>query len=146
MKINSRAKGAAGEREFCRVLTEHLGDALVEPLKRNLEQTRNGGHDILGLEEFALEIKRYKRVKDGDIKKFWEQACEQAGRAGGYPALAYREDLQSWRVRIPMEVLWPTGVTHLGLDFTVEVGVEAFAMIVRERHNATLLHKQPTPA
>ena len=48
-KINSRAKGAAGEREFCKELAEHLGDALVEPLKRNLEQTRNGGHDILGL-------------------------------------------------------------------------------------------------
>ena len=146
MSINSRAKGAAGEREFCRVLGDLLGDALVEPLKRNLEQTRNGGHDILGLEGFALEIKRYKRVKDGDIKKFWEQACEQAERAGGYPALAYREDLQSWRVRIPMEVLWKDMTSTWELDYTAELSVEAFAMVVRELHNATLLHKQLTPA
>lgn len=146
MSINSRAKGAAGEREFCRVLGDLLGDALVEPLKRNLEQTRNGGHDILGLEGFALEIKRYKRVKDGDIKKFWEQACEQAERAGGYPALAYREDLQSWRVRIPMEVLKEGMSSTWELDYTAELSVEAFAMVVRELHNATLLHKQLTPA
>lgn len=146
MSINSRAKGAAGEREFCRVLGDLLGDALVEPLKRNLEQTRNGGHDILGLEGFALEIKRYKRVKDGDIKKFWEQACEQAERAGGYPALAYREDLQSWRVRIPMEVLREDMTSTWELDYTAELSVEAFAMVVRELHNATLLHKQLTPA
>ena len=145
MSINSRAKGAAGEREFCRVLGDLLGDALVEPLKRNLEQTRNGGHDILGLEGFALEIKRYKRVKDGDIKKFWEQACEQAERAGGYPALAYREDLQSWRVRIPMEVLKEDMTSTWELDYTAELSVEAFAMVVRELHNATLLHKQLTP-
>lgn len=146
MSINSRAKGAAGEREFCKVLTEYLGDVLTEPLKRNLEQTRNGGHDILGIEGFALEIKRYKRVKDGDIKQFWEQAVEQARRAGGLPALAYREDLQSWRVRFPMCVLNPDMTSTWDLDFTVEVGVEAFASVLREAHNATLLHKQATPA
>lgn len=137
-KINSRAKGAAGEREFCKELTLFLGDALVEPLKRNLEQTRNGGHDILGLEGFALEIKRYKRIKDGDIKKFWDQACEQATRIGATPTLAFREDMQSWRIRIPIGVLDKSYDTW-HLDYTVEVGLEAFAAIIREQHSATLL-------
>lgn len=144
--INSRAKGASGEREFCRVLTDLLGDALTEPLKRNLEQTRNGGHDILGIQAFALEIKRYKRIKDGDIKKFWEQACEQAERAGGYPALAFREDLQSWRVRVPMDVLYKDMSENFDLAYTVELSVEGFAFVLRELHNATLLHEQATPA
>lgn len=145
-KINSRAKGAAGEREFCKELAEHLGDALVEPLKRNLEQTRNGGHDILGLDGWALEIKRYKRVKEGDLVEFWNQAVVQAARVKAKPVLAYREDFRSWRVRIAMAEL--TGIWHpesLSLDWTIEVGLEAFAYIVREQHNATQLHESETP-
>jgi hypothetical protein len=103
-KINSRAKGAQGEREFCKALGEYLGDALVEPLKRNLEQTRNGGHDILGLEGWALEIKRYKVVKESDIKAFWEQAVEQAKRVGATPVLAYREGLPIMACQDPMGI------------------------------------------
>lgn len=137
-KINSRAKGAAGEREFCKALSEHLGDALVEPLKRNLEQTRNGGHDILGLDGWALEIKRYKKVKESDIESFWKQAVEQAKRVGAEPVLAYREDFRSWRVRIPwgfmMDGDWDDDV-----DFTIELSLKAFATMVREQHSATQL-------
>ena len=142
-KINSRAKGASAEREFCNLLSEYLGESLVEPLKRNLEQTRNGGHDILGLEGMAIEIKRYKRVKESDIKKFWAQAVEQANRAGGQPVLAYREDMCSWRVRIPwgflMDESWNEDV-----DYTLEVSLPAFATLIRE-HQCTSLHKNASP-
>ena len=145
-KINSRAKGAAGEREFCKALSEHLGDALVEPLKRNLEQTRNGGHDILGLEGWALEIKRYKVVKESDVTKFWEQAVEQAKRVGAAPVLAYREDFRSWRVRIPWGFAMQDMDWDEGVDFTLELSLKAFAMLVREQHSATQLLKPESPA
>lgn len=145
-KINSRAKGAAGEREFCKELGEHLGDALVEPLKRNLEQTRNGGHDILGLEGFALEIKRYKRVKESDVKEFWAQAVDQAKRVGAQPVLAYREDFQSWRVRIPWGFMMDDQDWDEDVDFTLELSLKAFASIIREQHIATQLHKSESPA
>lgn len=133
-KINSRAKGAAAEREFCKELALHLGDTLVEPLKRNLEQTRGGGHDITGLDGWAIEIKRYRVVKEGDLARFWEQAVEQANRVLARPVLAYREDFRSWRVRIPMPTL--TGDAwheKLGLDWTIEMSMSAFSHIVRER-------------
>lgn len=145
-KINSRAKGAAGEREFCKELGEHLGDALVEPLKRNLEQTRNGGHDILGLEGFALEIKRYKRVKESDVKEFWAQAVEQAKRVGAQPVLAYREDFQSWRVRIPWGFMMDDQDWDEDVDFTLELSLKAFASIIREQHIATQLQTGELPA
>jgi Holliday junction resolvase len=142
-KINSRAKGASAEREFCNLLSEHLGDSLVAPLKRNLEQTRNGGHDILGLDGMAIEIKRYKRVKESDIKKFWAQAVEQANRVGCQPVLAYREDLCSWRVRLPwgflMDQSWNEDV-----DYTIEVSLPGFASIIRE-HLCTSLRKDEPP-
>ena len=130
--INSRAKGAAAEREFIRKLGDYLGDEAAAKLKRNLEQTRQGGHDIEGLEEWALEIKRYRQVKDGDILKFWGQAERQAQAVGRIPALAYREDMQSWRIRVPMSVLRPD-FAWTGVEWTAELGMEAFATLVRER-------------
>lgn len=140
-KINSRAKGSAGEREFCKELADHLGDVLTEPLKRNLEQTRKGGHDIVGLEGYAIEIKRYRVIKEGDIVRFWEQAVDQAKRVDATPVLAYREDFCSWRVRIPwgfmMDEKWDEDV-----DFTLELSMKAFASLVREQHNATQLREQ----
>lgn len=144
-KINSRAKGAAGEREFIKVLAEWLGEEMVAPLKRNLEQTRAGGHDIVGLDGWAIEVKRYKELKESDIRKFWEQAVDQANRINAKPVLAYREDMRSWRVRIAVhDVL--TWDKHDGVEWTIEVGAEAFCAIVREQHNATLLHKAESPA
>lgn len=143
-KINSRAKGASAEREFCNLLSEYLGEALVAPLKRNLEQTRNGGHDILGLEGMAIEIKRYKRVKEGDIKRFWAQAVDQANRVGSQPVLAYREDMCSWRVRLPWGFLMGQSWNE-DVDFTLEVSLPGFACIVRE-HLSAKLHKEEAPA
>lgn len=128
-RINSRAKGAAGEREFIKELSLHLGDQVM---KRNLEQTRVGGHDIVGLDGWAIEVKRYKAIKEGDIANFWEQAVEQAQRIGAKPVLAYREDFRSWRVRVPIWVLTGEEVSWTGVDWTAEVGIEAFAMLVRE--------------
>ena len=140
-KINSRAKGAAAERQFCKDLAEHLGDAMTEPLKRNLEQTRKGGHDIVGLDGYAIEIKRYRVIKEGDIARFWAQAVDQAKRVSSTPVLAYREDFCSWRVRIPwgfmMDEEWDEDV-----DFTIEVSLKAFASLIREQLIATQLHTQ----
>lgn len=129
-KINSRAKGAQAERSFIKELSEHLGDALTQPLKRNLEQTRNGGHDIEGLDGWAIEIKRYRVIKEADINRFWGQAVDQAKRIGATPVLAYREDFRSWRVRVPMGFM--NAEWNADVDFTIEVSLVAFATIVRE--------------
>jgi hypothetical protein len=148
-KINSRAKGAAGEREFIKELALELGDELVAPLKRNLEQTRAGGHDIEGLEGFAIEIKRYKQIKEGDLAKFWDQAVDQAHRISAKPVLAYREDFKSWRVRVRLTDLvvdsWFPSASW-SIIWTAEISMTAFAGLVREQHSATHLHKAESPA
>lgn len=142
-KINSRAKGASAERELIKELSQYLGDDLVAPLKRNLEQTRVGGHDIVGLDGWALEVKRYRQIRESDIARFWEQAVEQAERIGVNPVLAYREDFRSWRVVIHLSVL-QDGMTWPGVQWTAEIGIEAFAAIVRERLRCGL-HKDEAP-
>lgn len=143
-RINSRAKGAQAEREFIKELGLYLGDNAATLLKRNLEQTRVGGHDIVGLDGWAIEIKRYRVIKEGDLARFWDQAVEQADRVGAKPVLAYREDFRSWRVRVPIWALIGEGMSWTGVDWTAEVGIEAFAMIVRE-HLRCGLHTQESP-
>jgi len=143
-KINSRAKGAAGEREFCNELADILGETLVAPLKRNLEQTRIGGHDIVGLDGWAIEIKRYKTLTEGELKEFWQQAVDQAKRVNATPVLAYREDFRSWRVRIPMGFLSGTGLWIEDVDYTIEMSMVAFATLVREHlHEALQSNELP---
>lgn len=142
-RINSRAKGAAGEREFIKELGEYLGDQV---LKRNLEQTRVGGHDIVGLDGWAIEIKRYRAIKEGDIATFWDQAVAQAQRVDATPVLAYREDFRSWQVRVPLSVF---GVerTWTGLEWTAVISVEAFAWLVRDNEpRCTSLHSSESPS
>lgn len=143
-KVNSRAKGAAGEREFCNELADILGDTLVAPLKRNLEQTRVGGHDIVGLDGWAIEIKRYKSLTESELREFWQQACDQAKRVDATPVLAYREDFRSWRVRIPMGFLSGNNLWIEDVDFTIEMSLVAFATLVREHlHEAMQSNEAP---
>lgn len=107
---NSRTKGASAEREFCRLIHAHLGAALA----RNLEQSRNGGHDLIApgddpisaaLNRYAIECKRYRTITPGLLAGFWRQAEDQASRCGKAPVLAYRADRQQWRVLVPLRCL-----------------------------------------
>lgn len=151
-KINSRAKGAAAERELISELREHLGEELTSGMKRNLEQSRKGGHDIAGLDGWALEVKRYKALTEAEIARFWEkQAVDQARKAGARPALAYREDFRPWRVRVPMILLrdieadWQTNGQWLPA-WTADIGLQAFASLILEQHSASVLRGMQPPA
>ena len=133
MGAMQRRKGARGERELIALLREHLG----EELTRNLDQVRDGGADLTGgvlLAGYAIECKRAAKP---ELKAWWEQAFSQAydiadGRA---PVLAYRIDRarEKWRFVLPVSEFvggdwrsWP------GLEYTVSMGIHAFAAVVRD--------------
>ena len=62
----SRTKGASAERELIKLLEDHLGDIVHQQnlsLQRNLEQTRSGGHDVIGLDDIAIEVKRQEKLQ-----------------------------------------------------------------------------------
>ncbi len=139
-RINSRNKGAGAEREFARLLFDHLGVRLV----RNLDQTRAGGFDLLPdteqagpvvevLRSLAIEVKRYASITPSDLERFWRQTLKQAGAIGKVPVLAYREDRRPWRVVVPLHLLNPD--LHPGLELTwcAVLSVEGFCAVVRER-------------
>jgi len=98
--INGRAKGAAGEREFCDWLFENL--KLDEKPARNLEQTRQGGHDVL-VENFIFEVKRCEGLA---LKHWWLQVCvaKDGLRLDDYTeyhtVVAFRQNKQPWRFLI----------------------------------------------
>ena len=119
-----RNKGAAGEREVAKILNDELGIELV----RNLEQTRNGGHDLIGLDGWAIEIKRQEQLS---INTWWKQTTDQAERAGAKPALFYRQSRKPWTVVVDANDIsqdsFPVNRRH-----TIQMDVQCFCQLVRE--------------
>jgi hypothetical protein len=135
-KINSRAKGKSGERELIGELKKLLPSEMTSELTRNLDQTRDGGHDILGLDGWALEVKRYAEVMPADLERFWSQTCEQARNNEARPALCFRQDRRAWRTVIHVSELGSNEIApDTGYPNTVEMSLELFARLVMEKKN-----------
>ena len=124
-----RDKGQRGEREFCRALSEHLGETL-----RQLGAARDGGPDVLLGEHWAVEVKRGETLH---LETWWIQAQQQADKVGRWPALAYRPNRRPWRVRVPLDLVmfgervWD-GKESEREELTAEVTLAGFAVVVRE--------------
>jgi hypothetical protein len=100
MVNSAKQKGSGGELELASLLTGYaavIGVPLT--LTRNLDQSRNGGHDILGLEKYKLAVE-VKRVEILAVEVWWRQAEESARVLGFVPVLAYRQNRTPWRFRI----------------------------------------------
>lgn len=91
MTLNARTKGASGERQFCKWLFENLN--LKEMPKRNLEQTRSGGHDVY-VKPFMFEVKRVEKLQ---LQKWWLQIIKAAEKIeGSIPIVAFRQNKHKW--------------------------------------------------
>ena len=92
MAKSQRTKGAAGEREFCKLLAEH---GFPEP-KRLLGQARDGGGDI-PTPPFMWEIKRRQKLA---VYQFMRQVVDAVGNHAlcDVPVVALRADGEEWLV------------------------------------------------
>ena len=93
-KVNSRQKGAGGEREVCSILSKITGSVVT----RSLESVRAGGADITCLPNISVEVKRKKRIMPCDVRSFWTQAVNQAEKEEKKPVLFMREDRGEWQI------------------------------------------------
>ena len=92
---NSRAKGAAGERELANLLKEQGYEA-----RRGQQYCgANGDADVLGLDGIHIEVKRVERL---NIDEAIEQAVRDA-REGEKPAVFHRKNRKSWLVTMRFE-------------------------------------------
>lgn len=110
MSKTSRTKGANGEREVCKILS----DALGETFTRKLGQARDSGNDI-DLGPYRVEVKRRKKIAVTEFMEQAEKACLFAsgdwepGHAADYfgklskPLVIMREDGEKWLVMQPLE-------------------------------------------
>lgn len=85
----SRNKGAAAEREFTALLSDHLGTQI----KRKLGQARDSGDDAQW-GKFRFEIKRRETLAIME----WCRQIEAHCAAGDIPVVAFRQNNQEWRV------------------------------------------------
>lgn len=104
-KINARAKGASGEREFCDWLQTTF--KLDDKPTRNLDQVRDSGADVI-CHPFAFEVKRCEVLNHLD---WWAQVNRavnnKAGKAFGLePVVAFRQNSKRWQFMISSKHLY----------------------------------------
>lgn len=94
-KINSRAKGAAGERELAKLLKEE-----GFPTRRGQQFSgANGDADVVGLPHIHIEC---KRVENLNIYKAIQQAIRDA-KDDLIPTVFHRKNNQEWLVTMTYE-------------------------------------------
>ena len=92
MAINSRAKGARGEREWAKWLRDNLGiDA-----RRGQQFTGSpDSPDVIGLEGTHAEVKRVQKL---NISNAMAQAIRDSG--DNLPYVAHRKNGEEWLITI----------------------------------------------
>lgn len=87
--VNSRAKGAAGERELSKV----LGDILGVQMRRGQQYSGLAGNaDVVGVDGIHIEC---KRVQSLNVSKAIEQSIRDA-KTGSVPVVAHRKNGEQW--------------------------------------------------
>jgi hypothetical protein len=95
MPINSRQKGAAGERELSHLLQKYGYDT-----RRGQQYCgSNGDADVVGLPNIHIEC---KRVENLNLYKAMEQAKSDA-KDGEIPTVMHRKNRHKWLVTMEFD-------------------------------------------
>lgn len=96
MAINSRNKGAAGEREIANKLKEYGYET-----RRGVQYSGlNGDADVIGLPRLHLEIKRVERLNIYDAMN----QSKRDARDNELPVVMHRKNRCEWLVTAPLDV------------------------------------------
>lgn len=94
-KINSRAKGAAGERELSNKLKEYG----FETRRGQQFCGANGDADVVGLPGVHIECKRVEKL---DLEKAYTQAVNDA-KENEIPIVFHRKNREKWKITMSLE-------------------------------------------
>jgi Holliday junction resolvase len=103
-KINSKQKGAVGERELAQLLrNQGWMDA-----RRGVQYSGlKGDADVVGVQGIHIECKRCQQVSD----EKWLQQAEHDARIGEIPVVIYRRNHETWKLLIRQDLanlVWQT--------------------------------------
>ena len=94
--MNSKQKGAAGERELAQVLRDHGFDKA----RRGLQYCgANGDADVLGLPGIHIECKRVEKL---NLQDAYDQSKHDA-REGEIPTVMHRRNHCEWLVTLKLD-------------------------------------------
>ena len=125
--VNGKIKGANFERQISRMIYDELG---IET-KRDLEQYRAAEHgDLIGLNGWCLELKRYANNAGGNFKPEWWAQCTAAANASGdQPVLIYKYDRQPIKCVVFLSSI---NADFAGKDNVAVISFPTWCMLVRE--------------
>lgn len=96
MAINSRNKGAAGERELSKILREHGFDS-----RRGQQFSgANGDADVIGLPNIHIECKRVEKL---NLDKAMEQSIRDCSKKQEIPTVFHRKNNKKWMVTMLLD-------------------------------------------
>ncbi|MBK5571795.1 hypothetical protein [Ensifer sp. SSB1] len=128
---SNRAKGQDGERKIARILCDLLGLDIRRRVRNHADDS-----DLTGMPGWSIEVKHCQRPL---IRTWWEQTVEQA-KDGDIPVLFYRLPHKDWRAVVHVST-FTGGEAPAQFDFTVEMGVQAFAELWREVESKRILDR-----
>ena len=135
--INRKNKGGAGERHVIKLLqpvidnifllADELDQNDIPILNRNLDQVRDGGNDIIGVDFLAIEVKNQATI---NLSKWFDQTKEQASK-NQEPVLIYKVK-GKWRVM--MFGLIPCGKKSIrtNVDIDMSAFIVWFEMMLKQ--------------
>lgn len=104
MNINSKKKGAEGERELARLLRQQGWTNA----RRGVQYSGlNGDADVVGITGIHIECKRCQQVSD----ERWLEQAERDARLGEIPVVIYRRNNEKWKVLLRQDLanlIWQT--------------------------------------
>lgn len=95
--MNSKRKGAAGEREFSSVCRKYGYEA-----RRGQQYSGLGGDDVIGLPGIHIEVKRVERL---NLQAAMEQSIRDS--RGNIPIVAHRKNRGEWLITMKAEDWFP---------------------------------------
>ena len=97
MSINSKQKGAKGERELAKILKEYGYNC-----RRGQQYNGLEGEDVIGLDYIHIECKRVEKLNLYDAM---EQAKKDS-KEGQVPVVFHRKNNKKWLVTMELEDDW----------------------------------------
>jgi len=98
MSKKSRTKGAAFEREVCKLIKDEFG----LDVRRNLEQYQVKDMGDIMLDPFLIECKRYASAGANWFRPDWWEQVKRSSQNEYIPVLIYKYDRQDIRVVLPV--------------------------------------------
>jgi Holliday junction resolvase len=125
----SRSKGARGERELCRLLSDNLGGTYSRLLKQYQQSQLADIEQLVG--PYSIEAKNCASLTA--MKQWWQQALVAADKRGAIPCLAYKVPRKGWRFRVPIPQAWASGHQWgREIQYTMDLAPDGFFLLVRE--------------